>query len=93
MGLLYSCSPTSYELTETEAAMHRACMDLHQVFCVYSMSFRLVFLMGFLSVQTNESLILVPSLGLFPFCLSVLSKFNVIALLYLIIFYFVIFKK
>ena len=48
-----------------------------QVLCVCIMASRLVF-MGFLSVQTRGSLFLVPSLGLFSFCLFALSFSNVL---------------
>lgn len=53
----------------------------------YGFSFRVV--MGFLSMWMIESLTLVPSLGLFSFCLFVLLNSNEIHLFHLTIFYFV----
>lgn len=45
--------------------------------CIYSDSQIRVF-MGFLSVQMNKSLILMPTLWFFSFCLFLLSNSNVI---------------
>ena len=57
-------------------------------------SFPFSVFMVFLSVQTSGSLILVPSLGFFSFCLFILSNSDVIGfvcLFYPVTFYFVIF--
>lgn len=42
---------------------HKAYSGPHQILCVYITAFRLVFFYGLLSLWTNGSLILVPSLG------------------------------
>lgn len=67
----------SQDPTETEAVYTgraRVCSRSS----VYVSWIQFSVLMGFLSVWMNESLILLPSLGLFSFCWFVLSSFDVI---------------
>lgn len=56
--------------------------------CLYYV-FQFSVFMGFLSVQTSESLIRVSFLGLFSFCCFVISNFNVTVFIlsYFILFY------
>lgn len=69
-------------------------MGLHQVFYVYIMAVRIVFLYGIPQCANEGSLVLVPSPGLFSFCWVVLSNFKMTVLvLYSYILFCYIFNE
>lgn len=76
----------THDLTDSEAA-YTGPDGPHKVLWVYIMTASLVFI-GFLSVWTSGSLILVPSFVSFSFCLFVLSNSNIV--LGFVLFYFII---
>lgn len=79
---------SSYELTEREVTCTMpGTVPLH---LYYGLQFNIF--MGLLSVWTSESLNLVPSLGLFFFCLFVLPNVSVTVFIFVLL-YFVIFVK
>lgn len=80
---------SSNELTKIEATCTRPAGGLHQVLCIYIKAPMFIF-MGFLSVWTGMSRILVPSLVLIYLCLFALfnSSLTVLLLFHYEIFYY-----